>query len=108
MKISVYLMTVLILLTLMLVSLPFLAQSVQDFSPGLYINIYMHPSLVLIIGICCLLALPLTSVLQKLNISKKRRNITLSIQMLLLVSLVLVLYFNMSDLSELMNRPTYE
>lgn len=108
MKILVYLTTVLILLSLMLVSLPFLAHSVQDFSPGLYMNIYMDPSLVLFIGVCCLVALPITSALQKRNVTVKRRNITLSIQMLLLVSLVLVLYFNMSDLSELINRPTYE
>jgi hypothetical protein len=101
-------MTVLNLLAMMFLTLPFLAQSVQDFSPGLYIKIYMDPSLVLMIGICCIFAIPISSALQKFNFMVKRRNIILLVQLILFVSLVLILNFNLSDLNQIMDRPSYE
>ncbi|MBW3110246.1 hypothetical protein KYJ26_00110 [Bacillus sp. MCCB 382] len=108
MKILIYIMTVLNLLALTFLSLPFLAQSVQDLSPGLYVNIYMDPSLVLMIGVCCLIAIPLSSALYKFNATLKRRNRTLYGLLLLLVSIVLILYIQSDALNEIMNRPSYE
>ncbi|PFA66800.1 hypothetical protein CN378_12945 [Bacillus sp. AFS015802] len=108
MKILIYIMTVLNLLAMTFLSLPFFAQSVQDFSPGLYVRIFMDPSLVLIIGICCIFAIPLSSALHKYTITVKRRNITFYALMLLLVSITVILYIQADDLNQLLNRPSYE
>jgi len=108
MNILLYLVTVGNLLAMMFLSLPFFAQSVQDFSPGLYMNIYVQPSLVVMIGICGLFAIPISSVLTKYNVTAKRKIRSLSALLVLFISLGLILYFNLNELSELMNRPTYE
>lgn len=88
--------------------LPFMAQSIQNISPMLYVNIYVaHIELYTII--CSIvLAILLTFVTFRENFTITKHKIFIIIQLLILSSLVLVYYFNMGYLGELMYRPTYE
>lgn len=105
---TVFILTALIMFSIIIILLPFLAQWTQDISPLLYVNIYQDHLQLFSISLSVLLSIPLTYVLYKKSFTIKIQLITVCIQLILLTCLILVIYYNLNFLNELMSRPTYE
>lgn len=105
---TVYILTALLMVTRLLLLLPFFAQTVQDISPKLYIKIYLESFTLSTTFSSLILALPLSYFIIKTNPTGKTRIILIAILLIMFISLLSILYFNLPFLAELMVRPSYE
>ncbi|MFJ7826453.1 hypothetical protein [Psychrobacillus sp. NPDC096623] len=105
---TIFILTALIIFATIILLLPFLAQEVQNISPKLYINIYFDHLHLYSVLWSVLLSIPLIYVLYKKSFNIKKQVSTVTIQSLLLTCLILLVYFNLNYLDELISRPTYE
>lgn len=107
-KLLSFLLSMAITFLIVILILPFAAQSIQDFSPDLYISIYMYHSLAYAIVSSLVLAIPLWFVMNRSEMTSKMQFSLIGTMLVLTVFLATVYYFNVNYLNELWSRPTYE
>ena len=99
-----FVLSVFIVVFISVLVIPFLAQPIHNILGG-FLYFYIDD---ITLGISVLIACIFTFlVYQKIN-RKNQMFILCSLQMLVLLCCFLVYYFNMHELSQMMNKPTYE
>lgn len=91
-------------LFLLIILVPFFAQSLHNVLGG-HLYFYIDN---LILGVSILLGSIVTILVFQKRYRMKKILIICSIQFLVLIGLFIFYYFNMHELNELMNSPTYE
>lgn len=100
--------TVINVFAILCILFPFLAHQVQNLSPLVYVFIYLDHLQFTTIACSVLLAFPIIYVLSRRFRTHKAQLIVIGFQLVLLTSLVVIVYFNLDYLNEIMFRPTYE
>lgn len=104
----IFIVTALNMFAVIILLFPFLAQEVQDISTTLYVTIYLNHVQFFSISCSVLISIPLTYVLLKKSSTIKIQLITICMQLFILACLIVVVYYNLDYLNELMSRPIYE
>lgn len=107
-SVTIFILTALNMFSIIILILPFFAQETQEFSPNLYVNLYLDHLQLYSITCSVLLSILITYVIKKKSSTIKIRLFTICTQLLLLVFLSLVIYYNLNYLDELILSPTYE
>jgi hypothetical protein len=89
---------------ILVLTLPFLAQSIHNILGG---SLYFYLEEITL-GISTIFACLVTFIVYQKQYRNKQIFIIMGVQFLVLVCCFLIFYFNMNELYEMLNKPTYE